>query len=243
MKSAESRVDRSTDKTEAPKKSGGEGEVSASSLVESSSSDSKRVMSGNQTRRKEKQGQEPPPELTNTNEAAEVSQKHEFLVLQTLARQLEYYFSQQNLSKDTYVQTLRSLNDGCVPVTILASFAKVKTILAGQEEEVRINAILQAAGEHSDLLLVHSIETETGKIATDATPSSAITILAVGTESGEALNNDRLHLPPSPMPSTNTIIVRDVAPTVTEAEVRALFDDVEGCPGIVSLYADVAYCW
>jgi hypothetical protein len=47
-----------------------------------------------------------------------------------LARQLEYYFSPQNLLNDTYLQTLRELNDGCVPVSILANFSKVKLILS-----------------------------------------------------------------------------------------------------------------
>lgn len=133
----------------------------------------------------------------------ELAQQQESLQLQTLARQLEYYFSKQNLATDTYLQTLRDLNDGCVPVTILANFCKVKAILKTtttpeqqhqkktsaqhksslllQEEELRMHAILQAVNEYyTDLLQVHSIDTATGKIATDDTPSSAITILAVG---------------------------------------------------------------
>jgi La domain len=47
-----------------------------------------------------------------------------------LARQLEYYFSPQNLFHDTYLQTLRNLNDGCVPISIVANFAKVQAILS-----------------------------------------------------------------------------------------------------------------
>jgi La domain len=119
------------------------------------------------------------------------------VVLTQLARQLEYYFSSRNLAKDTYVQTLRALNDGCVPVAILANFAKVKAMLVSasndvgggndDEEEGRFHAILQAAAEHSDLLRVCSIETSTGKIATDDTPSSASTILAVGPVGSEPL--------------------------------------------------------
>ena len=49
-------------------------------------------------------------------------------VLNQLSRQLEYYFSTVILSRDTYLRTLRELNDGCVPATIIANFAKVQLI-------------------------------------------------------------------------------------------------------------------
>lgn len=198
-------------------------------------------------------------------------------ILARLARQLEYYFSSRNLARDTYLQTLRSLNDGCVPVAILANFAKVRAIVAphgdvaapDDEEEARFHAILQATAEHSDLLRVCSIETSTGKIATDDTPSSATTILAVGPVSGEPLvlrggdddedddNHNKAvrttqsaptslqHLEsssPTAGGTTNTIILREVHPEVTEAEVRELFN-FEGCPEIESVRPDVAHCW
>jgi hypothetical protein len=174
-------------------------------------------------------------------------------VLTQLARQLEYYFSTRNLSRDTYVQTLRSLNDGCVPVSILASFSKVKVIVNGDDES-RLHAILQAATEYSDLLQVSSIETATGKITTDDTPSSATTILAIGPAGREplALGEDKLRksqsvasissYESSPGVSTNTIILREVHPDVTEVEVRELFN-FEGCPTIDCIWPDVACCW
>jgi La domain len=56
----------------------------------------------------------------------EMAQQQESLLLYTLARQLEYYFSPQNLATDLYLRTLRDLNNGCVPVTILANFGKVR---------------------------------------------------------------------------------------------------------------------
>ena len=195
--------------------------------------------------------------------------------LALLARQLEYYFSERNLSKDTYLQTLRTLNDGCVPATILADFAKVRTILCvrgvGIDDdgghESRLHAVLQAVSEHTDLLQIRSIETSTGKIVTDDTPSSAPTILAVGT-----LDHQPLRLLPasdaassaatgSPVTSstttsssssssttttttttTTTIILRDVPPDTTEDDVRELFQ-FDDCPAIESLRPDVAHCW
>jgi La domain len=200
------------------------------------------------------------------------------VVLAQLARQLEYYFSARNLARDTYVQTLRALNDGCVPVAILSNFAKVKAMLPASDEEARLHAILQATAEHSDLLRVCSIETITGKIATDETPSSATTILAVGPVGNEPLvigtEDDAMrksqslasfgssaelqqqqqqqphHYESSPSPTapgnagpnTNTIILREVHPDVTESEIRELFC-FEGCPAIESVRPDVAHCW
>jgi len=182
--------------------------------------------------------------------------QQQVLVLSQLARQLEYYFSALNLAGDTYLQTLRILNDGCVPVCILANFAKVKAILAPTEEEdVRVHAILQAAGEYSDLLQVHSIDTATGKIVTDDTPSSANTLLAVG-----PVSNEPLQLNPETMRRTlsvnslgsfsseasskpsNTVIFRDLAPDVTEEDIKGLFE-FEGCPRIKSMSADIGGYW
>jgi len=184
----------------------------------------------------------------------EIAQKQYILQLQMLARQLEYYFSKQNLASDTYLQTLRDLNDGCVPVTILANFAKVQAILgtkvgeaAGVQEEARVHAILQAVSEYTDLLQVHSIDTATGKIATDETPSSAITILAVGPVSEDSLPTVK-RLPPQQSAehcnrtTNSTIILRDVGSAVTEEEVRGLLNDMV-CPPVISVVSDVANCW
>jgi La domain len=182
--------------------------------------------------------------------------QHQPLVLNHLARQLEYYFSPHNLYKDTYLQTLMELNDGCVPVTILVNFTKVRTILPMDNDDARMHAVLQAATEYSDLLQVLSIDTSNGKIATDETPSSATTILAIGIAHKQPLTSvetasdhaDRTIVsvvdpPHNPSPEgANTIILRDVRPEVTEEEVRALFC-YENCPPIDTIRLDVANCW
>jgi len=189
----------------------------------------------------------------------EIAQQKEIQQLQALARQVEYYFSEQNLANDTYLQTLRNLNDGCVPANILANFSKVKAILTPpkplsssskkvpaavllQEEEARMNAVLQAVNEYTDLLKIHSIDTATGKIATDETPSSALTILAVGPATQKPLTSLSSSASLSKLADTSTIILRDVDPVVTEQEVRGLLDGLE-CPPIVRVVSDVANCW
>ena len=51
---------------------------------------------------------------------------------------------------------------------------------------------------------------------------------------------------PSSSPSldeTNTIILRDVHPLVTETEIRALLDSVKDGPTIIQIKPDIADCW
>jgi len=165
------------------------------------------------------------------------SLQYDDTILTQLARQLEYYFSQANLEKDTYVETLRNLNDGYVPVSILQRFQKVQAFTPIETED----AIVKAATEFSSLLEVVFIHTKTGKRVEDA---SGNTLLAVGTISGEPLDNSGLGsvVPITPKsPAQNTIIIREVDPSITEEEVRALFD--EDGPSIQSLYLDVFNCW
>ena len=166
--------------------------------------------------------------------------QYDDVILGQLARQLEYYFSQANLEKDTYVETLRQLNDGYVPVSILTRFSKVQAFAPAETS----NAITKAATDCSEQLEVVSVDTKTGKRVKDASGS---TILAVGPISGKPLQ--QLSGPhPAVVPTSsksdvqNTIIIREVDSTVTEADVRALFSD-EHCPPIQGLYLDFANCW
>jgi hypothetical protein len=183
------------------------------------------------------------------------STQQQILVLTQLAKQLEYYFSQQNLANDPYLQTLRDLNDGCAPVSILANFTKVKLLLPMADDDVRIHAILQAATQYSELLRVLSIDTSTGHVATDLTPSSAKTILAVGPVGQEPLSSSSsvttasartstwADPSSSPAPLPSTIILRDVLPDVTEEQVRELFEQLQECPTVTSIHMDVGNCW
>jgi La domain len=209
----------------------------------------------------EKQQQQASQAADATKEVAVTVKNHDDdRVLAQLARQLEYYFSCQNLAKDTYVQTLRKLNSGCVPVAILANFSKVKLLLSSSsEEEARVRAVLQACTDHSQgRLRVVSIDTGSGKIVTNN--DSANTILAIGTHDNEPLtisddasmmattptsSKSVVFLPSSPLGGSgaaNTLILRDVIPQVTEQDIQALFT-FEGCPSVESIRQDVGNCW
>ena len=176
-----------------------------------------------------------------------------------LAKQLEYYFSEQNLFKDTYLQTLRDLNDGCVPLLVLANFAKVHLLTNRVDESERQAAVMEAIEKHSEVLCVYRIDRKTSKVLEQGTTDDSHshtadlhdTILAVGTRDRRPLPGAVTMLPtlvPSvqaPITSSvmNTLILRDVDPVVTCDDVRLLLEELEGCPTIISLRPDVAYCW
>jgi len=172
------------------------------------------------------------------------------VILERLARQVEYYFSTANLEKDTYLSTLRSLNDGYVPLSIIANFGKVKSIVPYDA----LNAVRRAAIDCSELLEVVHIDTQTGKRLdeeTVATSPEVQTLEAVGPKSGEPIPMSSIHtVPLSPQvvkpintaPVQNTLIIREVPEGTEESRIRDLFT-FEKCPPIQSLHLDVANCW
>ena len=170
-------------------------------------------------------------------------------VYSQLARQLEYYFSEKNLSTDTYVQTLRQLNDGCVPVSILGNFAMVKRLVMSltfvTDEPGRLAAVEEAARNHSDRLIVCLIDTKTGLRVADEesqdADSAAHRILAVGTVDNKPLVLDT-SIPQPSSPIVKTIVLRDVETGVTPEEIQELFKS-GGFPPVTSIQPDVANCW
>lgn len=186
-----------------------------------------------------------PTRVTNSNTSSETAslppdeQEQHDLLLSALARQLEFYFSPANLSRDTYLQTLQSLNDGYVPVSIIANFAKIQAIYSGQEEHARIQAVVKAATLHTGVLEVAYISTITNKKVSDQDEN---TILAVGPSKVTSSSSTSLSSLVSPKtPIQNTIIIREAPEDVVEEDVRGLFD--ESCPPLQDVHEDVANCW
>jgi La domain len=182
-----------------------------------------------------------------------------------LARQVEYYFTKRNLSTDTYLQRLRQLNDGCVPISILANFGRVRAMVISNSIN-RENAIVEAINRHSISLVVYAVNTTTGKrravdagdhdscggdganrstaTIADSHSSPNFTILAVGLAVGDEHPPDSVGLTnEGTLDTTDTIILRDVHPTVNEAEIRSLFEAIDECPSVTKICADVAQCW
>ena len=114
------------------------------------------------------------------------------LTHQLLARQLEYYFSTANMSRDTYLSTLRDLNDSYVPVSIIANFGKVQALAP---YESALEAVVSAATDHSDLLEIVELNDQGKKIVNaghddteeETNTSNTTIILAVGSVSGNPI--------------------------------------------------------
>ena len=284
---------------------------------------------------------------TTINNKASVTDKNE-VVYRALARQLEYYFSSQNLAVDTYLQTLRELNDGCVPISIIANFSKVKSIASQltpqtsatasstsssgssrssgtgsntttgngcqgsastshhdtapsssdvpsliidnhvssstssvtprlfppTELQSRIDAIVRVIQPaYTDQLQIYDIDSRTGKITdphnnnnnnnSSSSSTTTSTILAIGFKAGcqpkdcgvvvkeneistHTTTTDHNMTSSSSsisLDETNTLILRDVDPNVSECEIRSILEAIDDCPTIINLVPDIAACW
>lgn len=283
---------------------------------------------------------------TVINSNASVTDKNE-VVYRALARQLEYYFSSQNLAVDTYLQTLRELNDGCVPISIIANFSKVKSIASQltpqtsatasstsssssssrssgtgsntatgngcqgsastshhdtapsssdvpsliidnhvssstssvtprlfppTELQSRIDAIVRVIQPaYTDQLQIYDIDSRTGKITdphnnnnnSSSSSTTTSTILAIGFKAGcqpkdcgvvvkeneistHTTTTDHNMTSSSSsisLDETNTLILRDVDPNVSECEIRSILEAIDDCPTIINLVPDIAACW
>lgn len=208
-----------------------------------------------------------PPSASEPQNGMPGEKEQRKLTHQLLARQLEYYFSTANLSKDTYLSTLRDLNDSYVPVSIIANFGKVQALAP---LESALEAVVVAATEHSDLL---EIVDEEGKKITkqeEKKDDQAQIVLAIGSTTGEPIPMSQIQKMEKPKRAANpaqqnsntpasqnasnvkantssssvqnTIILREVPKGTDEESLRGLFD-FEGCPSIKSIREDLHNCW
>jgi len=207
------------------------------------------------------------PQAPKPHEETREEKEQRILTHHLLARQLEYYFSTMNLSRDTYLSTLRELNDSYVPVSIIANFGKVQALAP---YESALEAVVAAATDHSDLLEIVELNEEGKKVARnedDKNDETAI-ILGVGSVTGEPIPMSQIPKTTkpkrtnTPLPSSdevaspktgasvassssyvqNTIILREVPKDVNEDTLRSMFD-VEGFPSVESVRDDLHNCW
>lgn len=169
-----------------------------------------------------------------------------------LSNQLEYYFSPQNLTNDTYMKSVMQMNSGYVPISILANFSNVKKIVARFYEESEIssldlNKLLQTSALSSSNLKVVVLDSQ-GKFLhnhsgshynRDSEPSN---ILGVG--STFSTNNDSKHSLDTTEPSSNIVILREVPEEATEEDVKNIFVDKNGDgPAIEKIMKEIERCW
>jgi len=159
-------------------------------------------------------------------------------LLEALQQQLEYYFSAQNLAKDSFLQglLLKSGNHYC-PIDVLARFSNVVRIIYGEEEiseppteqrNTHVSNLLVKAAQRSEVLVVHY--SSEGKVnANETSEDDAQSLLGIGPK---VLSDGALNEGPT---KRNIIIFREVDENVTEDQIRAIFesssDDWSGdCP-------------
>ena len=152
--------------------------------------------------------------------------ENSYYTLEALKQQLEYYFSAQNLAKDTFLQSilLQSKNHFC-NIDTLSRFSNVIRICESLGDAGSITDMLVQAAEMSEYLVVHRSE------------DGAATLMGIGPK-----------VVVSSVPR-NTIILREVSESVTEDDVRALFESSDKwnsgkCPvSIKSLKEEVGNNW
>jgi hypothetical protein len=124
-------------------------------------------------------------------------------LLSSLLKQLSYYFSKQNLSKDTYLNTIMELNSGYVPLSIIANFANILKIVHSyfpiinddnndkdhQTPIIDIPDLLRQAAllsHHLEIVLLNQkgqVLVKFGHESFDQIQNSKITFMAVGPSS------------------------------------------------------------
>lgn len=171
-------------------------------------------------------------------------------VVNALRVQLEYYFSFENLSKDTFLCSIMSSSrtemeqrSGTqhgrhAPIVMLARFGKVKKIVNNFDTIIDLHQYLKLAALASDHL--------------EVVPINGSQLLAIGPKSGSPLPYEsdfqKADLPPAvevePLKHTdrNTIILREMPASTTQLQVQDIFS-WESCPIVKSVHADVGYCW
>jgi hypothetical protein len=187
------------------------------------------------------------------------------LLFTQLVKQLENYLAPANLCHDTYLKTLQSLNDGCVPCAVLANLANIKALLWATPaltrrfvtDESRMQILRQAVQEVVPCcgggMTVVAIDRASGVAVRQesvALEGTAATIWAVR-PAPDKVASDEAHgatpsdaLSPTQNAPSETVLLRDVQPTVTEEEVRNLLQQqLPDSPRVVSVSLHGTNCW
>ncbi len=192
-------------------------------------------------------------------------------LITALTKQLQYYFSPQNLEKDTYLNTIMQLNSGFVPVSILINFANVNRIIGSFASRMGISDIADV--NVADLLRKSALTSpSTLKIVLldqDGNPLAShgddnfeslkggLTFEAFGkclpegddsTGASRGKIDDDAANEEDEMKASSTVILRDVPEIATEIDIRGIFEKSASnknisSPTISNLQKEVGKCW
>lgn len=208
----------------------------------------------------EQQPENNPTNSDTEKDIQELGNRDELLEL--LAKQLSYYLSTQNLSKDTYLNTIMELNSGHVPVSIVSNFANITRIITDNlMDDERISnldvpGLVREAAIRSAYLEVAILNQNGGIIAKDEygtyqLETGRLTFFAIGPTSIQPEHHEKIQplrrdkkqdsgeIPKSD--NTNILILRDVPEEATEEDIRNILTDTSF--EISDVQREIGNCW
>uniref|UniRef100_A0A7S3V6V1 HTH La-type RNA-binding domain-containing protein n=1 Tax=Chaetoceros debilis TaxID=122233 RepID=A0A7S3V6V1_9STRA len=196
------------------------------------------------------------PILENKNEAYLENSPE---LLTGLSKQLQYYFSPQNLAKDTYLNTIMQLNSGFVPISILVNFGNINRIVGrfatglGMDDTVDIdvsNLLRKSALFAGSGLQIVLLNQEGHVLATHGDDNfdelkETVTFEGIGSCStaNGSNNGDEADSDASAADKASTVILRDVPESATEDDIRSIFQSDDFSPNLTSVEKEVGQCW
>jgi hypothetical protein len=132
--------------------------------------------------------------------------------LEATRKQVEYYFSADNLRNDVFL-TSQMDAQRTVPMAVILKFPKLRALVNGDKgmlsEAIAPSTVIAVTGESGDRIKATFLDS-----------------------SGSGSGNNR-----------KTIILREVAPDATEAEIREIFAFDEFACEVESVRSDIGNCW
>ncbi len=201
-------------------------------------------------------------DVANTSDASTLEENKQLVA--ALANQLQYYFSPQNLSKDTYLNTIMQLNSGYVPTSILSGFANVNRIITRSSTDgvvptgLDVQRLLGKSALQSSALKIVLLGQDGQVLASYGDDhfeelKGPLTFEAVGFCSDYASDNSNGNDNLNQVDSTqedekkgSIVILRDVPEAATEEDVRGVFkSDDENIvePNITNVQKEVGQYW
>jgi hypothetical protein len=200
-----------------------------------------------------------PTEPTIIKQDAPTLEENEQLV-SALTKQMQYYFSPQNLAKDTYLNTIMQLNSGFVPISILSGFANLNRIIARTTggvidmSDLDVQRLLETSALNSQALKMVLLDQDGKVVASHGddgyeAQKGPLTFEAVGScseYSPTASENEQELSSEEEDKKSSTVILREVPDGATEEDIRNVFksDDANVVdPNITSAKKEVGQYW
>lgn len=186
-------------------------------------------------------------------------------LLDSLAKQLLYYLSTQNLSDDTYLKTIMELNSDHLPVSIVSNFSNITRIIKDSlvdgetisscdvpglvREAAFRSQFLEVAVLNQNGIIVSKVEDgnhqlETGRVTyfaiapTSLRPTDHDTSTPLRRDNVQGLGEKAKN------DTANIIILRDVHEDATEENIREVFHrTVNTSIDITDVQSEIGNCW